>query len=154
MLHVGTEVVVHACVAFSHPSQLRAQIHSVGAAQEQCSRCKCTLRMSNATHAGTCDICAARNQNKLTHSDIDCTALAKTVVAAVRDLNARDIVTELATARQLINVRSRLASLLYFNLFFCGCLCSQTSAFSRSCGESSGEYALDRRIACRAYTFA
>ena len=74
-----------------------------------------TSCMSNGMHAGTCDICAAREQNKLTHSDIDCTALGKTVVAAVRDLNARDIVPELAAARQLITVRSRLISPLCVN---------------------------------------
>jgi hypothetical protein len=54
--------------------------------------------------AGTCDICDAQKHGRATHSDTDCSELAKTMVGAVRDLNARNVYEDLDAALQVARV--------------------------------------------------
>jgi hypothetical protein len=81
-----------------HPHE--AHLACISCSYVMCSECQLLWR------AGTCDICARSAAGNATHSDVDASALAQTVVAAVRDLNGRDTAADLAAAKALINVRA------------------------------------------------
>ena len=73
----------------------------------------CLHHRSLDMFAGTCDNCAQRRGGGgAERTDVDARGLAKTVVTAVRDLNARDVAADLAAAKAYIFVRSAAMLLL------------------------------------------